>query len=108
MYAHGYNLRFSGKNQQNTNHFLSDISCGCLSFVSDTSSFVGHILHFLVIFVGHILLRTHLAMSDISSRNEAYYTKLRVVPSRGLHDAAHISKVFDCGSLNGVRRLHSS
>ena len=37
MYAHGYNLRFSGKNQQNTNYFV-----------------VGHILRLFVIFVGHI------------------------------------------------------
>ena len=57
---------------------MSDISCNFLSFLSDTSSCVGHILHFFVIFVGHIWLcrtylavfcnfcRTHLALSDIS------------------------------------------
>ena len=53
MYAHVYNLRFSGKSQRNTNYFLSDISCG---FLSDKSSFVGHILRFF----GHFC-RTHLA-----------------------------------------------
>ena len=41
-----------------------------VSFSSDTSGIAGHILWgFFAIFVGHILLQTHLAMPDISSRN---------------------------------------
>ena len=62
MYAHGYNLRFSEKRQQNTHYFLSDISCVFFFHFSDKSRFVGHILRLLVIFVGHIYLWTHLAM----------------------------------------------
>ena len=36
------------------NCVLSDISCDFFNFLSDTSSFVGHIVRFFVIFVGHI------------------------------------------------------
>ena len=37
-----------------TNLALSDISCVSLSFLSDISSSVGHILRFVTFFVGHI------------------------------------------------------
>ena len=42
-----------------------------LAVVSDIFSFVGHMLRFVVSFVGHIYLRTHLALPDIPSRNRA-------------------------------------
>ena len=37
-----------------THPALSEILCGFFSFVSDISSFIGHILLFFVSFVGHI------------------------------------------------------
>ena len=43
-----------------------------VSFLSDTSRSVGYILRFFVIVVGHINVRTHLDMPDISSRNRPY------------------------------------
>ena len=58
---------FSG----NYNSFLSDTfssvghNLAGFSFVSDISSFVGHILRFFVSCVGHIYLRTHLAISGL-------------------------------------------
>ena len=77
------------------NHFcrtylaLSDISCFLLQFVSDISSSVGHILRLFVIFVGHIWLRTQLALSDISSRNRPY------IKDRGLRPYTRVGLIAD-------------